>query len=174
MEEAGYKVPPHGTKRNMLNYGFSPKTKVVAYYDPKGHCTEGKYLTTLEDMWYDDMYCSKYIETDRPEHTRVAYIGTKEAAYTMWSNSEWMSNTGTEIEMEALNNVPKKMTRKINYPIHAIDFVDGYAIDLNFSPGLGKTPIQEAIPAAYVYELFQEWVYRHGIKTIPHYLVRNP
>lgn len=172
LEEAGYKVPVHGTKETLLRAGLHPKTKVVAYYDPKGHCTEGKYLTTLDDVWYDNMYCSQYIITQRPEHTRVAYIGNKEAAYKMWSNDEWRSNTGTEIEMESCK-VPQEMERSLLYPIHAIDFVDGYAVDLNFSPGLGKTPIQDAIPSSEVYGLFQDWVAEKGVDSIPHFFTKK-
>src|SRR5690606_22183941 len=145
MHEAGIKTVA-AVEAWLMRIDRDPNTDVVAYYDPRGHATQGKYKTKLKDIYYDNMYCSVFIHTDGPpSHVRIAHIGNRSAAYRMWSDHEWMSNTGNTIEMEFLG--VDKYERLLNYPVYAIDFVSGYAVDLNLCPGLGKTPIQDAIPA---------------------------
>lgn len=167
LRSKGFPTPAFGTKMELIHRGLNKDTKVVAYYDPKGHCTHGKYLTTLGEVWYDNMECSVYIETQRPEHTRVVHIGNRHAAYRMWSNDEWRSNTGTEIDMKRVFTYSSH--RGFDYPLFAVDYVAGIAVDLNFCPGLGKTPIQDAFSPDEVYRLVQEWVNEKGLNTFVSY-----
>ena len=155
MNAVGLETPHHGTASELLEY-LDDDTEVVAYYDPRGHATQGKYRTELGRVYYPEMYCSTFIKTEGPPtHTRIVHIGDRSVEFTMTSDHEWMSNTGHDISMAFVS--ADCHPRHFEWPIYAVDYVDGLAVDLNRCPGLSNTPVEDVLTPKECADAIIEW-----------------
>jgi hypothetical protein len=156
MRDKGINTVPFGYASDLrVHYG--PDTKVVYYYDETGHATDGKILTLLRWIPYDDSFCSIYVDSgfSPPLSYRVLHIGEKVVVWSMVSDHNWLSNGGTDINIKLVGDksVTARMLplqRSFNYPLYAIDFVPNamghnFAVDFNICPGLSKTPVEDII-----------------------------
>lgn len=155
MQSAGINTPRFGTAKEFKQ-DFEPEKLVVKYWDTSGHATYGKDLVYLGWIKEDDMFVSEFIETDGPPtSTRILHVGELSYEFVMYSDHEWMSNTGTEIEMELVKIGGHE--RHFGYPLYAIDYVLDYALDLNLCPGLGHTPIEDVLTAKDCADTIKSW-----------------
>lgn len=159
LNRAGVATPDHGTAQD-LRRRWPEDQEVVAYYDPTGHATLGKYKVALKHVYYPNMYCSAFIATDGPPtHTRIVHIGRRSVEFTMTSDHEWMSNTGRDISMDLVRVDGHE--RHFDWPLYAVDYVTGLAVDLNRCPGLSRTPVEEVISARECAEAIIEYAQDH-------------
>jgi hypothetical protein len=159
IECCGYKVVAHGRPKD-----FNSNDLLVVYLDETLHAGEGKTLMpqpiALEQ--YPDRLCSLYIESNSLS-TRYLWIGHRcfELIYENLDKREWRSNVG-EVDIrfvtELFNHPHPKMLNR--HPLVAIDFVNGLAIDLNISPGLKWTGIEDILSGREVYKLISDWMTR--------------
>jgi hypothetical protein len=83
----------------------------------------------------------------------------------MTSDHEWMSNTGTDIDIKM--GVVGGYARTFNYPLYAIDFVADYAVDLNRCPGLSHTGVDDILSPRECAELIIDYAQRFDFEGNP-------
>jgi hypothetical protein len=144
LRAVGFPVPDGGPVGLMVG-------DVVAYTNPALHCGDGKVFGDAEDLIEDGMcphtYAIRRISRV-PKSLRVCRIGglIKTWNYESFTPGEWRSNVGdveTTEGAEVILAWRSKMFRLADHleaPLLAVDFVDGYAVDLNTSPGLKWCP----------------------------------
>jgi hypothetical protein len=161
IDRAGYTVIPYGRPKD-----FNTNTLLVVYLDQSLHAGEGKVMVNqpyaLE--YYPDKLCSLYIPSNSLS-TRYLWIGSRcfELTYENTDKREWRSNVGevdVRFERELFNHPHPKCLAQ--FPLVAIDFVQAdkytsYGIDLNISPGIKGTGLEDILSGREVYKLISEW-----------------
>jgi len=133
--------------------------EVVIYHDEYGHRGEGKEILQLDVAMkeYPDKFCVKYIPNS-PDglgySRRVLVVGNNMWLIDYWSENDWRSNCG-DVHWKVLNKNPLRSSGTFKYPMYAIDFVQGYAIDFNTAPGL--EPLKEILPPDDVVKFIKEY-----------------
>ena len=184
MRSMGLTTPMHGKVRDLYAeliertpfQNLSEKKRfaeelfqVVVYTDISAHCGDGKLLLGLEEAknHYPEHFASEYIPAlpnGFGQTLRYMRIGKRQFWLRYTSTDDWRSNCGN-VHIEVLCEETAKSREELqkapfNRPIFAVDFVsanDLYAIDLNVSPGLKGTGIEEFISAKEVYSEIQDW-----------------
>jgi len=149
-----------------------PPVALVVYLDEFAHCGEGKelllYYQAIAD--YPDHFCSEFIPTHPTpilaRSTRLLYIGDRGFWLEYEGTGSWQSNHAETVNIRLLEEkpVPPRDVVWQGFPLLAIDFVTdyrtgiAYATDLNTSPGLGGTPIEEFLSPAQVYQSLSDWM----------------
>jgi hypothetical protein len=168
-EERDIHCPTHG----RVDYLFLDFPEVVVYTNEFAHVGEGKLLLSKYDL--EEIIMNKTLDAEPCEwdgeflqrcfgsafigdggySKRHLYIGYESFVLSYNNADDWRSNVGDNIEIRLLNE--SAMPRAFEYPLYAIDFVDGLAVDLNVSLGLKNTPIEEELEAKEVVELITEY-----------------
>lgn len=176
LEASGFLVPRHNYLYKLYNYINWAKDdsikKFVVYTDHLAHRGEGKIILTregvkaIEDFSEGSLlncYASQYIQTEySPSNKthRILNIGSRQFRINYSSDDAWRSNcrnVKVEFDTEIFGDM------KISSPLEgralwAIDFVAGiYAIDLNTSPGLKGTGIEDILKPKEVADLIKEF-----------------
>jgi hypothetical protein len=164
INQAGYNVIPYGRPID-----FSDEDLLVVL-----HAGEGKILLSQPEALarHPEKLCSLFIKspkyyTNNANSTRYLWVGSRcfEFFYENLDAKEWRSNVG-EVDVTFLSELTNHPHPKClaQFPLVAIDFVGGqdeftnYAIDLNISPGLKHTGIEDVLKAKEVYDLIVSWV----------------
>lgn len=168
MKQWGLPVVPY-------SYGSKFKSKRIFYLNELSHSGQDKVLAnSLEISKEKKILSSKFIENSYSTSFRVLFIGKKRFTLQYQSNHDWKSNLG-EVSINLIINdetilelLPERPKYSEAFPLLAIDFVKNFeteeyfALDLNTSPGLKGTPVQEILPAYKVVSYLQE----HFINTL--------
>jgi hypothetical protein len=159
ISQCGYVTIPYGKPKD-----FNRNDLLVVYTDETLHAGEGKLIGPQYEALelYPDNLCSIYIASNSIS-TRYLWIGSRcfELTYENLDKREWRSNVG-DVEIDFIGELfnhphPKRLAQ---FPLVAIDFVGestSYAIDLNISPGLKHTGIEDVLKAKEVYDLIASW-----------------
>lgn len=140
---------------------------VVVYHDMYAHAGEGKELIHLSDALrlYPEKFASQYIPPNfekKGETLRYLRIGKRQFWLRYQSSNDWRSNVGDVSIMALREDRPLSdaaFIKTVN-PLLAIDFVRAdrlYAIDLNTSPGIKGTGLENEISASTVYNEIMQW-----------------
>lgn len=153
----GYKVIPYGKPKE-----FNSNDLLVVYLDDTLHAGEGKTVMPqpLANTLHPDKLCSLYIASNSIS-SRYLWIGSRcfKLTYENLDKREWRSNVGEvniRLEKELFNPPHPKCLSQ--FPLVAIDFVADYGIDLNMSPGIKGTGIEDILSGREVYELISDWM----------------
>ena len=189
LNRAGIQTPPHGKVEDVIDHWWEQEgywiRRVVAYTDINTHRGEGKELwkhrshpLKLEPrMGYDAnnekaranhaVYCSALVQGHdwsalRSRSLRLLQIGQKRFWIEYTSNTSWMSNVGEgDCEVVDYELVTAKHPGLSNYPLYAIDFVQGlagkYAVDLNLSPQIRGTGVEKLLKAEDLVSELEKW-----------------
>lgn len=161
LEAAGIPTPPHGTVCTIANrieehLGGTETTdgKVVVYLDDTAHCGEGKILVPFNEalLEYPNHYCTWFID-GRGESLRHLQIGDRAWTLKYVSFHDWRSNVG-DGTVEVIEEVATRF-ENIRLPLFAVDFVSGYAVDLNSSPGMTCSGMEKILPGKEVVTLIE-------------------
>ncbi len=170
LEAARFQTPVNNYLYKLVNYTYEPE-KYVVYTNPISHRGEGKVVLARKEVLlktisgnYEPLlncYASVFIKTDDefPRTHRILNIGNRQFRINYTSDDSWRSNCGNvkvEFDGEITGNL------KIPSPLEgrglwAIDFVNIFAVDLNTSPGLKGTGIEDILSATEVLDLLREF-----------------
>jgi hypothetical protein len=184
LQKAGLTVPRHGTVHEMIEQymtewkragteSYAKIQSIVIYDDPHAHAGDGKRMITVEQAESipdtHHLFASEYIPAQPNGYglsLRYLRIGRRQFWLRYISKSDWRSNCG-DVTIDVLSeekpkeNIPTDRGLCWEAPMMAVDFVGAdklYAIDLNVSPGLAGTGIEERVrPMDILAEL--EWWY---------------
>lgn len=160
----GYNTPEHGLVKDL---NLNNDEKVVVYLDINSHRGMDKVLCSYKHAkdCYPMNYASKYLKVndeDKGSSYRALRIGNK--SFTLYYESnEWMSNHGPDINISILyDEIINIDNLYMDRPLLAVDFIlpktsnKLYAIDLNISPGLRHTGIEDILSSKRVFELIRD------------------
>lgn len=166
LELNGYNVPKHGLVKDLI---LQKDQKVVIYLDINSHRGMDKILCPFGEAlnFYPMNYCMEYKKVNKEElgcSFRYLRIGDDIFSLCYKSQDSWMSNQG-DVDIVILEDVLDDMKKLLpDRPLLALDFIlpedsnKMYAIDLNISPGLTWTGIENILSAKEV------------VKNIKHYI----
>lgn len=157
-DEAELDTPYHGCVEDSLD------RNVVVYLDETAHRGDGKVLLSIDDARrdYNDYYCSGYIKSNSRSERRLV-IGTRAFILEYKSDDEWRSNCG-DVGISVKSTTDRdKLPYDFAFPMYAIDFVNGKAIDFNIAPGVGGTGIEHVMRGPEVVQSIKQWVKKCGI-----------
>lgn len=156
-------------KEAIKKVGYDKLVQLVVYTDINAHAGEGKIKVTLEEARekYPGHFAVQYIPSDThmfaSRSERLLQIGSRRIWMEYTSTDNWQSNCGDV----NITLIPTDSTRtfkigEINLPLFAIDYVtsghDRLAVDLNVSPGLRGTPVQQLLKGQEVVNLIKDRV----------------
>jgi hypothetical protein len=158
------KTPLFGTYQDFLRWNYSDNKYVVVYNDIKKHCGEDKERLVFGGLTEEEKHCylMEYIDTTTEEYfsksTRYLFIGSKLAfSYDYISIDDWRSNCGDgDITMGHAIEVPV-WRKDLYWPLVAVDFVAGKAVDLNISPGIAGVHFKPHLSSLQIVSAFKEW-----------------
>lgn len=169
LEAARFESPANNYLYKLLHYSYQPE-KYVVYTNPTSHRGEGKILLTRKEAMLLcasgkhepllECYASQFIETEFPQSHRILNIGNRQFRINYSSDDAWRSNCGN-VKVEFDEEIFGSM--KIPSPLDgralwAVDFVAGYyAVDLNSSPGLKGSGIEDVLKPSEVVDLLKEF-----------------
>lgn len=171
LEAVRFQTPVNNYLYKLVNYNFQAE-KYVVYTNPASHRGEGKIVLTREEIMlksvsenYESIlncYASQFIKTgdEFPRTHRILNIGNRQFRINYTSDDSWRSNFGN-VKVEFGGEVTGNL--KIPSPLEgralcAVDFVANiFAIDLNTSPGLRGTGIEDVLSATEVVDLLKEF-----------------
>ncbi|NLV22953.1 MAG: hypothetical protein GXY49_13400 [Syntrophomonadaceae bacterium] len=173
----GVKTPPYGTPREVMNQTYPRLLEreqelqkdskyllsVVIYLDENAHRGEGKVLMPLYQASdkYPNYLCSLFIPPLPGKSVSMRYlqIGKKGFWLRYTSRDDWRSNCGN-VEIEIIKQEEDAYHPQIHYPLFAIDYIANteelLAVDLNVSPGVKGTGIEEILSGKEVVDLIRE------------------
>jgi len=163
LNKAGFTTPKYGSVLDLCATNID--TKLVVYLDEFKHRGEGKLLLTGRDAVAKGLtsnLAAEYKDCWVSTSLRRIYVGHSlyiELEYK--SKDLWRSNCG-DVEIRILKYAfsPYAYSSIINFPLFAIDYVRSsgiyYAIDLNTSPGLIGTGIEDVFTSRYLVDLIKK------------------
>lgn len=178
LDAAGFNTPKHNYLYKLYNYvNWSEDDSIknfVVYINHLAHRGEGKIVLTREDVSKESLkefskdsilncYASQYISTeDKPSNKthRILNIGNRQFRINYSSDDPWRSNCGNvkvEFDTEIFGDmmIPSPLEGRA---LWAVDFAGGiFAIDLNTSPGLRGTGIEDVLKPKEVVDLIKEF-----------------
>lgn len=166
LQEMRLQVPEHGICRHA---DMQKHERVVVYMDLCRHRGEGKALLHSRTAAHTraGCFCAAYLEPDTTSARSVSLRYLRIGHVIKWlqysSNDTWRSNWGMIwIDYIEPPNFLRTFMDHEPYPMLAIDFVQAKnglwaAVDLNTSPGLRNTPVEEELDAGQIYELIKWW-----------------
>ena len=148
---------------------------IVVHLDEYSHRGDNKklmtYLAALQN--YPEYKATEFVRTISGNLTgsksyRLLSIGGEIYAHLKYISDFWKSNMNPKIEILDINNTPSKFLWNCQqldkkYPLWAIDFICKpnsfcmYAIDLNTSPGLKDTGLEDRINPKEIYNAIYNW-----------------
>lgn len=168
-------VPKTGILESLMK--DSNKSYFVVYLDQRTHQGEGKFLISGSEpklyKKYMPFFASEYIGLPdrKPKSFRYLSFGEKVFWLSYKSNDIWRSNCGDDIKIEILDSfeerfkeIQKKIQEKNKHiPLLAIDFVEDsegklFGIDLNISPQIGGTGIENIVKPKEIAEEIQRFM----------------
>lgn len=158
----GLDVPPNGTAQSTILPGDD--SLWVAHTDPLAHCGDGKTLTTGTELlraWSGDVTVVKFVDGPRKgKSLRHLQIGERAWLLAYESRDDWRSNRG---DAEARVVGPSHPLGAAAWPLFAIDFVSDaddklWAIDLNTSPGMRGTGMEDVLKPREVVDGIKAWL----------------
>lgn len=177
LSDIGLKTPPYGTPREVmvktnnrllereleLQKDSKYLLSVVVYLDENAHRGEGKVLMPLQEALnkYPNHLCTLFIPPipGKSVSMRHLQIGKKAFWLRYTSSDDWRSNCGN-VEIEVIKQEKDGYHPKIHYPLFAIDYIANtdkmLAVDLNVSPGLKGTGIENILTGKEVAHLISE------------------
>jgi glutathione synthase/RimK-type ligase-like ATP-grasp enzyme len=179
MKSVGLEVPAYGVIRDiytqtlqafkneqeMLDSKYADNMKLVVYTDLRAHCGEAKERLSLYEAYkkYPDCLATQYIPCvgDNGRSFRLLMVGNQRFWLEYNSKDDWRSNCGkVEIQLTSVENAPDLSA--LHLPLYAIDFVLApnriLAVDLNVSPGLKSTPVEDILKPQDCADLIKERV----------------
>ncbi len=173
----GVKTPPYGTPQEVRNQ-TDPRLlerelllqqdskyllSVVVYLDENAHRGEGKVLMPLYQalVKYPHYLCSLFIPPlpGKSISRRYLQVGRKAFWLRYTSRDDWRSNCGN-VEIEMIKQEEDAYHPQIHYPLFSIDYIANteelLAVDLNVSPQLKGTGIEEILSGQEVVHLIRE------------------
>lgn len=134
---------------------------LVVYTDEKAHAGEGKVLLSMESALCDfpKLFACEYLPTDVlgvAESYRYLRVGSRQFWLKYTSSDDWRSNCG-DVDVEFIcEELPSDVVRPtMRYPLYAIDFILAgrlYAVDLNVSPKICGTGVENLMTSLQAYE----------------------
>lgn len=189
LEDAGFKVPPHGLVQDVYYSWWEDEKKwvraMVAYEDETAHCGEGKVIVSDRQlrvsptMGYTSkaeherdrlskLYCVAFVGHHQQQWSGVSWRRLQVGRDVFWieysSKTSWMSNVDPECKVIG-RELNAGFHPVIKRPLFAIDFVLGkemYAVDLNFSPGMRGSGMEDEISPEQVVGAITEWFETFG------------
>lgn len=166
LELNGYNVPKHGLVKDL---SLQKDQKVVVYLDINSHRGMDKILSSFGESlkFYPMNYCMEYkkVNDNNLGHSfRALRIGDLNFSLFYKSQDSWMSNQGNvniSILDTEIDNLKKLLPDR---PLLAVDFVipkeenKMYAIDLNISPGLTWTGIEDILDAKEIVDTIKHYI----------------
>lgn len=168
LSAAGFLVPRSNYLYKLI-YSYDWIGKYVVYTDPSMHRGEGKILLNREDIIMGKLddpslfecYASQFIDTNstQPKSHRILNIGRRQFKIEYTSDDLWRSNCGNVKiefcgELEESCKIPSPLDTRA---LWAIDFVGTFTVDLNTSPGLIGSGIEDILTATEVVDLLKEF-----------------
>jgi hypothetical protein len=154
-------------KEAIKKVGYDKVVELVVYTDINAHAGEGKIKVTLEEARekYPGHFAVQYIPNDTrvfaSRSERLLQIGSRRIWLEYTSADNWQSNCGdVNITLIPTDTTRTFKLRGIRLPFFAIDYVtnghDRLAVDLNVSPGLKGTPVQQQLKAQEIVDLIKD------------------
>ena len=176
LEQAGYRVPRHGTVEEMaariarewqeMNVPVSEQvvrqmTELVVYGVERGH-GGNNHLVSVDDALdiFPHHYCAEYIRVQPSglgwslQHLQ---IGDRHWWLSYTSANNWRSNAG-DCKVEILEEGPRGYHDTITEPIFSIDLLPAQqlcAIDYNIGPKLSGRGIEDVLSPGEVVDLIR-------------------
>ena len=161
-------TPKHGKVKDLI-LELSPYDWVVVYLDEYEHQGKGKIFGNINYAAsnYPSYYASQYIPSQATS-IRELWLGDYHFVLQYSSDDTWRSNVGNvEICIKA-NNPLMQNKRVFDYPIYAIDYIaypnvitgdiDYLAIDLNTSPMVRGTGIENIVSAIEIANSIKKYI----------------
>jgi hypothetical protein len=160
-------VTKHGGLEAIKKDSYDKIVELVVYTDINAHAGEGKIKVSLAEAQekYPNHFAVQYIPSDtrmfKGRSERLLQIGYRRIWMEYTSEDNWQSNCGdVNISLIGESKIGNSDLKEIQLPLFAIDFVvggrDRMAVDLNVSPGLKGTPVQQLIRGSEVVELIKD------------------
>ena len=177
LTEIGLRTPPYGTPQEVivqiyprllereqeLQKDSKYLLSTVVYLDENAHRGEGKILMPLHEAKskYFNHLCTLFIPPlpGKSISMRHIQIGKKVFWLRYISRDDWRSNCG-DVEIEVIRQEMDGYHPQIHHPLFAIDYIanteEMLAVDLNVSPGLRGTGIENILSGEEVVHLLRE------------------
>ncbi len=142
--------------------GYGKLMEVVVFTDVNAHAGDGKLKMSLDEARekFPGHFAAQFIPTAKTYASRTERVVVA-GDYQYWleykSMDDWRSNAGETTIAELDTRFRPGLhgnIHEIKSPLYAIDFVavgnERLAIDLNVSPGLKGTPIEDIVTAEHM------------------------
>lgn len=150
----------------------------MVYDDEMAHRGDGKYLKPAwhyvsnphmgmpggDRHYYEKQkFASEFVGdlSKPPASWRYLFVGSRVLSIYYHSKDLWRSNVGEDAECEYMGYVYSPLPQ-LPYPLYAVDVVEApdgqeYAVDLNVSPGIRGTGVENVLSPYTVVSEIESW-----------------